>query len=173
VADGLGYTGKRVVVTGAGGGLTPATVQVLVELGAEVHVADRQRPSIAGIASYTECDVGDADAIAATIDRIGRVLNMAFECSGLEDAPLAHFVDCVAPKLLEHADSAVVCAASSAIAPYIATRAAGLAAAGIRLNGVALPGTDLVEPLVLLNSPRAASVTGAVLVAASMLPPPA
>jgi NAD(P)-dependent dehydrogenase (short-subunit alcohol dehydrogenase family) len=43
--DVLGYSGKRVIVTGAASGMGAATTELLVELGAEVHAprAVRQR----------------------------------------------------------------------------------------------------------------------------------
>ncbi|MGQ0823679.1 MAG: coniferyl-alcohol dehydrogenase [Actinomycetota bacterium] len=81
--DVLGYEGKRVIVTGAASGMGAATAQLLVELGAEVHAADIKKPDVSGLASYTECDLREPEQIDAALDRIGRVVNMLFNCAGL------------------------------------------------------------------------------------------
>ena len=64
----LGYEGKRVIVTGAASGMGAATARILVELGAEVHAIDIKKPDIAGLASFTECDLREP----AQIDDDGR-----------------------------------------------------------------------------------------------------
>ena len=67
--DVLGYTGKRVIVTGAASGMGAATVRILVDLGAEVHAVDVDKPDMAGLASYTECDLRDPEQIEATVEQ--------------------------------------------------------------------------------------------------------
>jgi NAD(P)-dependent dehydrogenase (short-subunit alcohol dehydrogenase family) len=81
--DVLRYEGKRVIVTGAGSGMGAATAEILVELGAEVHAVDVKPPSVAGLASYTACDLREPDDIAATAAKIGHVVNALFNCAGL------------------------------------------------------------------------------------------
>ena len=81
--DVLGYEGKRVIVTGAASGMGGATARVLVDLGAEVHTIDIKKPDVAGLASFSECDLRDPEQIDSAVDRIGRVVNMLFNCAGL------------------------------------------------------------------------------------------
>jgi NAD(P)-dependent dehydrogenase (short-subunit alcohol dehydrogenase family) len=81
--DVLGYEGKRVVVSGAASGMGAATAALLVGLGAEVHALDIRKPDVTGLASYTECDLRDPAQIDAAVERIGRVVNMLFNCAGL------------------------------------------------------------------------------------------
>jgi NAD(P)-dependent dehydrogenase (short-subunit alcohol dehydrogenase family) len=84
--DVLGYTGKRVIVTGAASGIGAATTTLLVELGAEVHTLDLRKPDVAGLASFTECDLREPQQIDAAVDRIGSVVNMLFNCAGVSDS---------------------------------------------------------------------------------------
>ncbi|MGH8978575.1 MAG: SDR family NAD(P)-dependent oxidoreductase, partial [Acidimicrobiia bacterium] len=84
--DVLGYTGKRVIVTGAASGIGAATTTLLVELGAEVHTLDLRKPDVAGFASFTECDLREPQQIDAAVDRIGSVVNMLFNCAGVSDS---------------------------------------------------------------------------------------
>ena len=124
--DVLGYTGKRVIVTGAASGMGAATVRILVELGAEVHAVDVNKPDMAGLASYTECDLRDPEQIAATVEKIGSVVNMLFNCAGVPNTfsdldvmlvnfcGLRQFTEQVIPKMLEQADSAIASIASTA-----------------------------------------------------------
>jgi NAD(P)-dependent dehydrogenase (short-subunit alcohol dehydrogenase family) len=81
--DVLRYEGKRVIVTGAASGMGAATAEILVELGAEVHVIDIKPPVVSGLASYTACDLRDPDEIASTAMKIGHVVNALFNCAGL------------------------------------------------------------------------------------------
>jgi NAD(P)-dependent dehydrogenase (short-subunit alcohol dehydrogenase family) len=81
--DVLGYSGRRCIVTGAASGMGEATARILVDLGAEVHAVDIRKPDIAGLASYSETDLKDPDAIARTVDAIGAVVNNLFNCAGL------------------------------------------------------------------------------------------
>jgi len=169
----LSYAGKRVILTGAASEVGAATTAVLVDLGAEVHAVDVQKPVASGLASFTECDVCDSAQLDRAVDRIGRVVNMVFACAGLPRDALLPFVDAVVPKLLEHADSAITCVAAAADASVLANAAAGLQPTAIRVNGVALDGFDVeavANALVLLGSPRAGRVTGTCLVAAAVLP---
>src|SRR6266851_1711408 len=55
--DVLGYSGKRVIVSGAASGMGAATAELLVELGAEVHAIDIKKPDLSGLASFTETDL--------------------------------------------------------------------------------------------------------------------
>jgi len=82
--DGLGYGGTTVVVTGGSSGMGDATVRILGELGAEVHVVDVQAPA-APHAGYHETDIGDPAGVAATADALrglGRI-DSYFSCAGI------------------------------------------------------------------------------------------
>ena len=84
--DALGYVGKRAVVTGAASGMGAATVQVLVDLGAEVVGLDRA--SIDGpVAEAIHVDLLDPASIAAAADRIDGEVNAFFNCAGLPGPP--------------------------------------------------------------------------------------
>ena len=81
--DVLGYSGKRVIVSGAASGMGAATAELLVELGAEVHAIDIKKPDLSGLASFTETDLREPDQIEAAVDRIGKVIDALFNCAGL------------------------------------------------------------------------------------------
>lgn len=81
--DVLGYSGRRCIVTGAASGMGEATARILTDLGAEVHTVDIRKPDITGLASYSETDLRDPDAIARTVNAIGGVVNNLFNCAGL------------------------------------------------------------------------------------------
>lgn len=144
--DVLGYEGRRVIVTGAASGIGAAVAQLLVELGAEVHAVDHTKPEISGLASFTECELEDPEQIAAAAKKIGKIVNALFICSG----DLRTTAQAVIPNMIE----------GSAIASV--GDMVELAAQGIRTNAVRLTAPDVVGPwpLVFLNSPRAAGITG-------------
>jgi NAD(P)-dependent dehydrogenase (short-subunit alcohol dehydrogenase family) len=124
--DVLGYAGKRVIVTGAASGMGAATAGILVDLGAEVHTIDIEKPSATGLASYTECDLRDPEAIDRAVERIGRVVNMLFNCAGVPSTRdpldvllvnfcgLRHLTERVVTDMLDDAGSAVASIASLA-----------------------------------------------------------
>src|SRR5688572_16161434 len=62
--DGLGYRGKTVVMTGGASGMGEAAARLLGEMGAIVHIADIQQPSVA-CASYVPVDLSDPASITA------------------------------------------------------------------------------------------------------------
>ena len=120
----LQYDGKRVIVTGAASGMGAATAEILVELGAEVHAIDINQPEVAGLASFSECDLRDCAQIDATIAKIGRIVNALFNCAGLPntfaglDVMLVNFcglrqvTEAVVPLMIE--GSAIASVASTA-----------------------------------------------------------
>jgi NAD(P)-dependent dehydrogenase (short-subunit alcohol dehydrogenase family) len=93
MSDALRYDGKRVVVSGGGGtGMGAATVELLTELGAEVHVLDLREPST-DVASFQQVDLRDADAIRTAVARIDGTIHSLCNCAGVLGAPLFPDVD--------------------------------------------------------------------------------
>ncbi len=122
--DVLQYEGKRVIVTGAASGMGAATAQILVELGAEVHAIDIKKPDVAGLASFTECDLREPEQVDEAVNKIGKIVNALFNCAGLPntfpnlDVMLVNFcglrqvTEAVIPNMPQ--GSAIACIASTA-----------------------------------------------------------
>ncbi len=84
-----GYQGKRVIVTGGGGaGMGAATVDDLLELGAEVHVLDLKETS-APVASSHQVDLRTPDGAAQAVAAIGGQVHALFNCAGLPGPPFS------------------------------------------------------------------------------------
>ena len=86
---GLGYPGRRVLVTGAASGMGEATARILGELGAEVHAVDIQNPTVPHEAYY-ETDLRDPSAIDDTVAEVtagGRTVDKLFNCAGVSQIP--------------------------------------------------------------------------------------
>lgn len=189
MSDGLRYAGRRVIVTGAATGPGAAVARILVDLGAEVHAVDRAEPKVGGLASVTRCDLREPAEARAAATRIGSIVNGLFlgvlPTAGAPDpggllldlAAARGWIDAVVPHMIEGAAVALLAAPVAAgadpgvdpVAAYVAHEADELAGAGIRINCVVpevdRPGAtpsadDCAWPLVFLNSPRAAAVTG-------------
>jgi NAD(P)-dependent dehydrogenase (short-subunit alcohol dehydrogenase family) len=82
--DGLGYDGSTVVVTGGSSGMGDATVRILSELGARVHVVDISEPS-APHAAFYPTDVSDPSQVSATTAKLRdiRGIDFYFSCAGV------------------------------------------------------------------------------------------
>jgi NADPH:quinone reductase-like Zn-dependent oxidoreductase len=102
----MNYAGKRVIVAGA----TDEFIARLAELGAEAHVIGTTKPVLPGIASFTECDLADNGQIDAAVKKIGKIVNVVFDCVG---SP--HLVAVVVPNMIE--GSSVVTLADPEIEP--------------------------------------------------------
>ena len=178
MSDVLGYAGRRLIVAGTASEIGAAATKIVVDLGAEVHVLDREKPDQSGLASFTETDLRDPAQIEAAAHKIGRVVNALFHCALPVDDDgvlhLRHLVEQVIPLMIEGA--AIATAVSGAdgeaspsqlVNDYTTQRSRELFVSGIRMNCVhASPAgspEDQAWPLVLLNSPRCAQVTGTVL----------
>lgn len=82
--DGLGYSGKTVVVTGGSSGMGEATARILGELGAKVHIVDIQPPKVPH-ASFRPCDLSDFAQVRATAAGLADIapIDFVFPCAGL------------------------------------------------------------------------------------------
>jgi len=103
-----GLTGKRALVTGAGGAIGGAIVSLFVAAGARVVATDRDTTSLAGLSEQygdqvitVVADVADPDEMAAATDAVVSAwggLDIAILCAGIEgtvcnivDADVADF----------------------------------------------------------------------------------
>ena len=82
MTDILGYTGKRVIVSGCFSGMGEATAKMLLDLGAEVHGFDF-RESALPLASFTQVDLRDPASIEAGVSAVGGKVDALFNCAGL------------------------------------------------------------------------------------------
>ena len=122
--DVLGYSGKRVIVSGAASGMGAATAELLVELGTEVHAIDIKKPDLPGLASFTETDLREPTQIDDAVAKIGAVVDGLFNCAGLPNTfsnldvmlvnfcGLRHLTERVVPNIVE--GGAIASIASSA-----------------------------------------------------------
>lgn len=82
IGDLLRFDGKRVLVTGGSSGMGEATVGLLNEQGAEVHVLDVKAPA-QDVASFHEIDLREIDLVDAAVDVIGGPLDVVVNCAGV------------------------------------------------------------------------------------------
>lgn len=82
MSDVLGYSGKRVIVTGCFSGMGHATAKLLLDLGAEVHGMDFKECDLP-LASFTNVDLRDRESIEAGVAGIGGKVDALFNCAGL------------------------------------------------------------------------------------------
>jgi NAD(P)-dependent dehydrogenase (short-subunit alcohol dehydrogenase family) len=84
LGQGLGYSGKTVVITGGASGMGEATARILGDMGASVHIVDIQQPKIA-CASFRQCDLSDFDQVRAVAAGLADVapIDFLFPCAGL------------------------------------------------------------------------------------------
>ncbi len=80
--DFLEYKNKRVIVSGCFSGMGEATARMLVEQGAEVHGMDYKETKLK-LASFTQVDLRDPNAIDAAVAKIGGKVDALFNCAGL------------------------------------------------------------------------------------------
>lgn len=79
----LSFEGKRVLVCGGGGsGIGARTVEILAELGAEIHVFDLREPPVS-VASYRSVDLGDPAAGVAAVAAVGGPIDVLINAQGL------------------------------------------------------------------------------------------
>ncbi len=82
MSDILGYTGKRVIVSGCFSGMGEATAKILLDQGAEVHGLDF-KPCTLPLASFNQIDLRDPASIESGVAAIGGKIDALFNCAGL------------------------------------------------------------------------------------------
>lgn len=78
----LGYSGRRVVVTGCASGIGRVTACLLGQLGAEVHGLDRHDAG-EGLAAFTSVDLSDPASIDRAVETMDVAVDALFNCAGL------------------------------------------------------------------------------------------
>jgi NAD(P)-dependent dehydrogenase (short-subunit alcohol dehydrogenase family) len=81
--EGLGYRDATVVVTGGSSGMGEATVRILGDFGARVHVVDLNKPSVPH-ADFYETDISDPAQVSATAAKLRAAgpIHSYFSCAG-------------------------------------------------------------------------------------------
>ena len=79
----FGYEGKVCVVTGASSGMGKATVEMLVDLGANVYTLDLNPCTITGIKEFIKCDLANKKEIDEAFKKIPEHIDSFFGVAGL------------------------------------------------------------------------------------------
>lgn len=82
----FGYEGKICVVTGASSGMGKATVEMLVDLGANVYALDLNPCTITGIKEFIKCDLANKKEIDEAFKKIPEHIDSFFGVAGLSGA---------------------------------------------------------------------------------------
>jgi NAD(P)-dependent dehydrogenase (short-subunit alcohol dehydrogenase family) len=82
----FGYEGKICVVTGASSGMGKATVEMLVDLGANVYALDLNPCTINGIKEFIKCDLANKKEIDEAFKKIPENIDSFFGVAGLSGA---------------------------------------------------------------------------------------
>jgi NAD(P)-dependent dehydrogenase (short-subunit alcohol dehydrogenase family) len=82
--DAFGYKGKRTLVVGGASGMGAATVDVLLDAGAEVTMMDRAEVTRAGV-TFHPLDLSDRASIEAAAAAVDGPIDALFSCAGVAD----------------------------------------------------------------------------------------
>ncbi len=82
VADLLDFTSQTVVITGAASGMGYETTRLLLDAGAQVHALDVVDVHLP-VASSHRCDLGDPEAIDATVAALPSSIDVLINCAGI------------------------------------------------------------------------------------------
>ena len=82
----FGYEGKICVVTGASSGMGKATVEMLVDLGANVYALDLNPCTINGIKEFIKCDLANKKEIDEAFKKIPEHIDSFIGVAGLSGA---------------------------------------------------------------------------------------
>lgn len=89
--DYFGYKNKICVVTGASSGIGKATVELLVELNAEVYALDITKAKLQGVKKFIEVDLNDKNSIDQAMEQIPRHIDSFFGIAGLSGAKTNYY----------------------------------------------------------------------------------
>src|SRR5580658_4096113 len=110
------YDGKRAVVVGGASGIGAATVDVLVDLGAEVvamDIAPIGRDGVRGV----RLDLAHKDSIESAVDECGGPIDALFSCAGVAGGSELATINFIGQRhLIERAVDAGLLQRGSAIA---------------------------------------------------------
>ncbi len=82
MSDPFRYDGRRVLLTGGSSGVGAATVRLLTDAGAEVHVID-VKPVEGPAASFIEADMGDLASVDAALAKVEGPIHGLFNIAGI------------------------------------------------------------------------------------------
>src|SRR6188472_4265707 len=82
--DAFGYQGKRALVVGGASGMGAATVDVLLDAGADVTMMDRAEVSKPGV-TFLPLDLSDRASIEAAAAAVDGPIDALFSCAGVAD----------------------------------------------------------------------------------------
>ena len=77
------YDKKKCIVTGASSGMGRATVEMLVDLGADVYAVDITPCKIKGIKKFIKCDLSNKEEIDKLFEKVPKNIHCFFGIAGL------------------------------------------------------------------------------------------
>ena len=111
MVDVLGYSGKKVVITGAATGMGASAAEMLVDLGAEVYALDISDVE-SGVHQFHRTNMKDKASIDATLEKLPQEIDVLLNCAGVPHPPtpaldtmminfvgLRHLMDSLIPRM--------------------------------------------------------------------------
>lgn len=89
--DYFGYKNKICVVTGAASGIGKATVELLIELNAEVYALDITKVELQGVKKFIKVDLSDKNSIDQAMEQIPSHIDSFFGVAGLSGAKTNYY----------------------------------------------------------------------------------
>ena len=89
--DYYGYKNKICIVTGAASGIGKATVELLIDLNAEVYALDINRIELPGIKKFIEVDLNNKESIDKAMQEVPSHIDSFFGVAGLSGATTNYY----------------------------------------------------------------------------------